>query len=1200
MVEHIGNRVGQQLGNYRLLRLLGRGGFASVYLGEHVYLKSLAALKMLHTVLKDEAAADFVKEAQTLARLSHPHIVRVLDFSLESSIPFLVMEYAPNGTLRQRHPIGTRLLPNTIVSYVKQVASALQHAHDQCLIHRDVKPENMLLSLHDKVLLSDFGLALLAPDTLSLSRQGILQQIAGTAAYLAPEQLQGKPGIASDQYTLGIVVYEWLCGKHPFSGSPIEIATQHLLVPPPPLRKLLPDLCPAIEEVVLQTLVKDPKLRFARVLDFADALEHACQPTRITSSMYCKEVPESASGSTSSHSILSSEPLWKVPTTLTRLIGREQDVAAICTLLERPEVRSLTLLGTGGIGKTRLSLQVATEMRKHFTHGVCFVPLAAISDPTLVVASIAEMLGVREVSEQPLFEQVQMYLREKQLLLILDNFEQVVRAVSQVEELLAACPHLKVIVTSRAALHMQGEQEYPVSPLRLPPLKQLPQGEALAQYAAVALFLERARAVVPTFQMTLANADAVAEICVHLDGLPLAIELAAARVKLLPPRILLARLTQRFQVLTGGARTLPVRQQTLHNTLQWSYDLLDAEEQRLFRRFAVFRGGSTLEAVEAVWSVDHATESGALSALDAVASLLDKSLLLGIEHEREEPRFIMLETVREFGLERLREMGKAEVSQRAHAEYYVSWAEQAESHLKGAQQLSWLGRLKQEQENLRAALGWLIEQEEAVLALRLCAILWQFWHIRGYWSEGQRWLEAALGLPGAERPTAARARVLCGAGTLASRLGEVVAAHSWLEESSALYQELGEQQGLAEALGRLGWSLYQQSDLPAARTLLEESVRLAQAVGDQSTLANTLLTLGMFLHYQGEATGAQHLLEESEALSRKLGDTHALASTLANVGRTALEQGNVTHTIARAQESLALARELDNRRVIAEALYLLASVAELQGAYAQAVELSEQCLELAQEIGDKQRSAYALYLLGYIALRQGEKTQAATQAQASLTRFRELGLKADIAIALTALGEISWAQGDLAQAQSRFHEGLMLSKEAGRKLAIGWSIIGLARIAAAEGQLLRAVCLFAAAEPWFDPNVNMEPIRTADYQRTKESMLAQLGKQVFLATWTKGRSMTLEHILATTEPATTHEPLPATKSLPPAISLDELTAREVEVLRLVAQGWTDAQIAKHLVISPRTVNAHLTSIYRKIQVSSRSAATRYAMEHHLA
>jgi predicted ATPase/DNA-binding CsgD family transcriptional regulator len=1148
------DRSGQQLGNYQLLRLLGRGGFAEVYLGQHVYLQSLAALKILHIVLNNEDIEGFVKEARTLASLTHPHIIRVLDFAVENGTPFLVMEYAVNGSLRQRHPQGSQLPSETIISYVRQVASALQYAHDQHLIHRDVKPDNMLLGSGNEVLLSDFGLALLSSQSVDFSTQIMEPTLAGTTPYLAPEQLQGKPQPASDQYSLGIVVYEWLCGKRPFNGSPIEVAMQHISSTPTPLRIQVPGISPLVEETVMRSLAKDPQQRFASVQDFATSLERAYRYMLLPNSSFA--LPEEIEAL---ETILKPGPMWKVPTAFTPLVGRDKEVADVCELLKNPDVHLVTLLGTGGIGKTRLSYQVAREIQSYFTDGVCFVHLATLNEPDLVVPIIAQELGIQEIGAQSIFQQIKVALRNKHFLLLLDNFEQVVATAPLIEELLADCPRLKILVTSREVLRLDAEYVFSVPPLGTPDLNQLLEDEMVTQYSAIALFFQRAQAVLPTFQLTQTNARTIAEICVRLDGLPLAIELAAARIKLLPPQALLARLSQPFQILVSASQTLPARHQTLRNALQWSYDLLEVEEQRLFRRLSAFSGGWTLEAVEALEQLLNEGESSSISVLDHVASLFDKSLILHTKQEGEEPRLIMFVTVGEFALSLLRESHEEEITRRAHARYFLSLVEEAEPHLKGPEQTTWLVKLEIEQENLRAALAWFMMQKDVVSALRFCGSLSRFWYLRGYWSEGRRWLEGALGSEQAANATATRAKALFGAGNLA----------------------------------------YYQDDYAKARTLLEESVQIYRQLGIERDYAHALGALGVLVHTQGDHVTAHHYLEESEKLCRKPGSKWELAYLLRKLGFIASREGDLPRAAASAQEGLVLARELGDKSLIAATLLTLGDIAVSQGDLERAVAQDQEGLSLARELGDKSLISIAVQNLGYLAALQGNIAQATVRAQEGLSLARELGDKITITSTLHTLGYLAALRGNIDQASTYYLDGISLALEIGYEKYVGLHLIGLAEVAIEQEQPRRAARLFGVAGTKLDVKVDMNTMERTHYERVVESVRKHLSEKVFTAAWIDGSSMTPEQTLAISE----EEPVIQTnveKALPFAPILpDELTSREVEVLGLVAKGWSDAQIAEHLVISPRTVNTHISSIYRKIQVKSRSAATRYAIEHHL-
>ena len=436
-----------------------------------------------------------------------------------------------------------------------------------------------------------------------------------------------------------------------------------------------------------------------------------------------------------------------LPVHHTPLVGREGEIEAVSALLLRDDVRHVTLSGPGGIGKTRLAIAVAQHTLDHFADGVYFVPLASVADPTLVVPAIAQTLGVKEAAGQSQGEGLRVFLRDRGLLLLLDNFEQVVDAAAEVADLLGACPRLKVLVTSRTLLRLSGEFDFPVPPLSAPaPGRTLDLSETIA-YDAVRLFIQRARAVKPDFEVNSEDAPAIAELVSRLDGLPLAIELAAARVRVLPPRALLARLGGTLDILTRGARDLPARQRTLRATIDWSHSLLDQDEQRLFARLGVFVGGCTLEAVEAVCNPD-----GELDVLGRLESLVDKSLLRQQADADGEPRLLMLRTIWEYARDRLDAAGETQSVRRRHAGYYLELAEGAATQLRGSGQVEWLGKLDRENDNLREAIGWSLREGEAETAVRFGWALWLFWWIRGHGSEGRRWMEEALPMVEARRP----------------------------------------------------------------------------------------------------------------------------------------------------------------------------------------------------------------------------------------------------------------------------------------------------------------------------------------------------------------------------------------------------------------------------------------------------------------
>jgi len=781
------------------------------------------------------------------------------------------------------------------------------------------------------------------------------------------------------------------------------------------------------------------------------------------------------------HSVIASQ----IPTPLTSFIGREEEVTVACQLLQERDARLLTLTGPGGVGKTRLALAVAQQLFPRFPDGIFFVPFASLHDPLLVFPHIASILALDEHSDLSPRELLKAHLHHRALLLLLDNFEHLLTAAPWLVELLKACPSLKILVTSRALLRVQGEQVFEVLPFPPPRLQRAETTEQLIHSPAVQLFVERARALKADFQLTAANSQTIVEICTRLDGLPLAIELAAARSNLLPLRTLLKLLERRLPLLTAGGQDVHWRQQTLRNTLQWSYDLLTKPEPSLFRALSVFVGGSTLEAVEAISDVG---KGGIGHLVDRIGSLLDKSFVFRSEQAGGELRLWMLETIREYGLACLETSDEAEDRRRRHAEYFLALAEEAELNLAGAEQLAWLELLEQEHDNLRAALNWLIETEQMGLALRLESALSPFWTMHNHMNEGHRWLEKALA-DSDDVPVSIRAKALYAAGSFCFYRGENSKAAALLEESVKLYREMGDKQGMAFALNGLGHVALAQHRYAVVRQVSEENLHLARELGDRWKTAEAL-----FLSAYGYLDQAEH-------------DRARIAS----------------------EESLVLSREFSEPRCLAHAILAVARIAFHQHDF---------------------DAAYALY-------------------QESLARGMEVDEQWLITACLVGLGEVVAAQGKS-----------------------GWA----ARLWGAEEalhQTIRARRLYLIRSPEEASLVNTR---------------ARLGEEAFAQAWAQGRAMTVKQVLAAGDEEPISKP-PRQFSLHAASSQHAtngkteqahgLTGREAEVLRLIAEGLTNPQIAECLVISPVTVNTHVRSIYSKLGISSRSAATRYVLEHPL-
>ena len=818
-------------------------------------------------------------------------------------------------------------------------------------------------------------------------------------------------------------------------------------------------------------------------------------------------------------------PPNNLPLQVNRFIGREREMTAVRDLLVT--TRLLTLTGAGGSGKTRLALQVATDLLEEFAHGVWWVELAALSDPLLVPQAVASVVGIPERAELTVTEALADALRPKHLLLVLDNCEHLLAAcVPLIETLLHTCSQVHILVTSRETLTITGETIWLVLPLRVPDTYQPPPIDGLLTYEAVQLFVERARSVLPAFTLTADNASAVVQVCRRLDGMPLAIELAAARIRALSVEQIVARLNDTYRLLTGGSRSALPRQQTLRAAMDWSYDLLSAQEQACFRRLSVFAGSFPLEAAEAICAEEPGAAYEAYDVLDILSSLIEKSLVL-MEQRGGEARYRLLEPVRQYGQDKLQECAEAATVRRTHRDWYARLAAQAEAATLEAQQESWFERLEAEHDNLRVALAWSLEQQEAETAAQMGAAIWRFWHLRGYMSEGRSVLERALA--SFSEQNAVRAKALNVAAILASFQDDYLTARTLAEESLALSRALAEQKQTGYALYILGRLARIEGNYAGAAAFFEESLSLVRQLGQPYDIALVLSGLGLTVLYLGEDERATALCEESLALSRELGDSHGIASWLANLGAIMLARGDDQRAQELCEESLAIRRALGHKGGYAHTLAILGRIALQQGAYERATACYTECLTLRRETGEKEGIATALEGLAAVTGMQGHPVRAA----------RLYGFAASLRTLLGA---------------------------------------------------------------------PLPPIDLLSYQQAVATLRAHLDEPTFLNAWKAGQDMTLEEALAEAEQVNAQAHIPPT--LPPApVETPSpsparrnpfgLTVREIEVLRLVTQGLTTSLIAAQLVISPRTADAHLRSIYSKLEVTSRAAATRSALEHQL-
>ena len=955
---------GSRLGRYEIRALLGAGGMGEVYLAHDDQLQRPVALKVLGRSTREdkELRRRLEQEARAASALNHPNILTVYDVGFAGEEQFIATEFVDGMTLRQRM-IWREPSLGEVLDVSVQIASALAAAEAGGLVHRDIKPDNVMIRADGYVKLLDFGLARAAiSNDQDASDPSVVR---GTVFYMSPEQLRGMVlDTRSDMWSLGVVLYELVSGRLPFEGVNSAVVASNILraEPRPLTRRDGEAVPPRLASIIARTLMKDRARRYQTARELLDDLQKL-RGDIDRDAAAIEGTYESRLATTEQVSVEGTVPT-NLPAALTPMVGRDAECDDILALLRRPDVRLVTLTGPGGTGKTRLSLAAGARLLREYDDGVWWISLGAILDAPMVVSEIAAVLDVAEGGAR-LMDVVKSALREKTSLLILDNFEQVLGAAPAIAEILEAAPHVKALVTSRSPLRIRGEREYAVPPLMTPPLDLPLDIDAIAAFPSVDLFLQRAMSVNSDFIATPENVRAIAEICSRLDGLPLAIELAAARVKLLPPQAMLNRVENRLKLLSGGSRDLPARQQTMRAAISWGYNLLDDAEKELFATLSVFRGGFSIDEAERL--VERRAPSPAESSggrgvrrstedvLDGISSLVDKAFLRRDPASPDDaPRFGMLETIREYGMECLAEQGRAKETRDAHARLMASVAEERELEI---------DRLGLDLDNFRIALDCAVAANDAELALRLGAALWWSWYVRGHYGEGRRWLEAVLDLAGGhEEPI--RAKALTGAGALA----------------------------------------FLQCDYDRAIALLDDSIDLARAHGDPMSLARSLQFRGSICRERGEYESAIDLHLLSRTLWEELEDRANVGRSLNYVGFASWLKRDFTRTFELCEATLQLFRDRKDTEGVVWSLLNLAAAALYSGDLVRAEQRVDECLSWSRAGGFKEGLAWGLNFLGYTVRARGERDHALSILADSLALHWELGDRWRTASVLEALG----------------------------------------------------------------------------------------------------------------------------------------------------------------------------------------------------
>ncbi len=1107
-------------GRYEIIEELGEGGMGRVYRVQDTKVNEEVALKLI----KSEIAADkktierFKGELKTARKIRHKNVCGMYDLGEEKGLHFITMEYVSGENLKSLIKREKRLDTELIISIAKQVCEGLSEAHRMGVVHRDLKPSNIMIDTERNARIMDFGIA------RSLRTKGITDAgvIIGTPDYMSPEQVVSEDvDQRSDIYSLGVILYEMITGQVPFVGdTPLSVAYQHTHEPPQDPRRINDQIDDNLSHLVLKCLKKDKENRFQSAEEVLLALRGETSYTSFPGNV----VPTLKSPDACPNNL---------PIQPTSFIGREKDLIFTRNLLSQAEVRLLTLTGPGGIGKTRLGLQLAGGLCDEFKDGIFFVPLAPITDPLLVTPTIAQALDVHEQGNQPILVTLGEFLQPRKMLIFLDNFEHVGEAASDIAQLLETCSFIKFLITSREVLHVKGEHEFLVRPLAFPDLSHRTTMDLLTRNPSVELFSQRALSVKSDFSITDENAQSVAEICARLDGLPLAIELAAARIKLFPPKALLKRLIEAggqssLRILTHGPRDAPARHRTLRSAMDWSYELLDENEQRLFQILSVFAGGFTFSAAEAVCSSadsypdPQSAEAMGVDVMDGLASLLDKSLLRQDESKEEELRFSMLGMIREYAGEKLKESGREAGIKERHANYFLTLAEEAKSLLEGPEQEVWLERLEEEHNNLRSALGWFLQKAEemndgspqfALSGLRMAGALSQFWDTHGYFSEGRRWLQKVLAF--IKTPTHERVDALTGAGWLAARHSDMDEAIHFSEQAIDIAREIDYKAGIAKALRGLAFAKeFLGADDASIEALHSESLELWREVGDKRGIATALGPLAHRAASTYDFKQANSLFGESLDLFREVQDKREIAGALWNLAQIAAIVGHYDKAKKMYGESLKIYEDLKDLHGVATQLRGLGRVERFQGNTKQARTLYEEALVSFRTMGDKGCGSIALAGLGRVALDQGDMKSATSLAQECLSMSREVGFKAVEAQALRLLGQYDFAQGNHESARRHFVESMQIEEDLDHREGIAENLEGIASLAAVQSEYDQAARVFSAAEALRTTlGIPLPPADASNLEKWKTIVRDGLDEVAYKSAQEEGKAFTIDQAI---------------------------------------------------------------------------------------